>query len=217
MNKILIGFLLAMSATTASAALYNINAVLDGVDAEFGYSGFHFAGDTGIGDDAGDIDNDNNAMTGSELASFSGLVGTGSFDDVSGFFNLVLALNGGGTVTLTNPGTGEGVLVDNPFILDVDFSASDTASLFDTTIVFANGIVCCGGASPAPNSFDGTTMSLWGADFVVGPSPFETVGLTSQIGLDLRLELTAVPVPAAAWLFGSGLLGLVGVARRKSV
>ena len=27
---------------------------------------------------------------------------------------------------------------------------------------------------------------------------------------------TAVPVPAAVWLFGSGLLGLVGVARRKS-
>ena len=25
----------------------------------------------------------------------------------------------------------------------------------------------------------------------------------------------AVPVPAAAWLFGSGLLGLVGIARRK--
>jgi len=28
---------------------------------------------------------------------------------------------------------------------------------------------------------------------------------------------SAVPVPAAAWLFGSGLLGLVGVARRKHV
>ena len=27
--------------------------------------------------------------------------------------------------------------------------------------------------------------------------------------------VTAVPVPAAIWLFGSGLLGLVGVARRK--
>jgi hypothetical protein len=27
--------------------------------------------------------------------------------------------------------------------------------------------------------------------------------------------LTSVPVPAAAWLFGSGLLGLIGVARRK--
>ena len=28
---------------------------------------------------------------------------------------------------------------------------------------------------------------------------------------------TVVPVPAAVWLFGSGLLGLVGVARRKAV
>jgi hypothetical protein len=27
--------------------------------------------------------------------------------------------------------------------------------------------------------------------------------------------LTAIPIPAAAWLFGSGLLGLVGIARRK--
>jgi hypothetical protein len=33
---------------------------------------------------------------------------------------------------------------------------------------------------------------------------------------DASLEVSAVPVPAAVWLFGSGLLGLVGVARRKS-
>jgi len=30
------------------------------------------------------------------------------------------------------------------------------------------------------------------------------------------MDVTAVPVPAAAWLFASGLLGLVGIARRKS-
>jgi len=28
-------------------------------------------------------------------------------------------------------------------------------------------------------------------------------------------EVSAVPVPAAVWLFGSGLIGLVGVVRRK--
>ena len=31
-----------------------------------------------------------------------------------------------------------------------------------------------------------------------------------------NVALSAVPVPAAAWLFGSGLLGLVGVVRRKA-
>jgi len=30
-------------------------------------------------------------------------------------------------------------------------------------------------------------------------------------------SLSAIPVPAAAWLMGSGLLGLVGVARRRKV
>lgn len=30
------------------------------------------------------------------------------------------------------------------------------------------------------------------------------------------VTVSAVPVPAAAWLFGSGLLGLIGVARKKS-
>jgi len=29
-------------------------------------------------------------------------------------------------------------------------------------------------------------------------------------------EVSAVPVPAAVWLFGSGLIGLVGLARRKT-
>lgn len=35
-------------------------------------------------------------------------------------------------------------------------------------------------------------------------------------GRDLsHLSVYAAPIPAAAWLFGSGLLGLVGIARRK--
>lgn len=37
-----------------------------------------------------------------------------------------------------------------------------------------------------------------------------------QNGMLTYTAVNAVPVPAAAWLFGSGLLGLVGVARRKA-
>ena len=32
---------------------------------------------------------------------------------------------------------------------------------------------------------------------------------------DFELKVSSVPVPAAAWLFGSGLIGLIGIARRK--
>ncbi len=35
-------------------------------------------------------------------------------------------------------------------------------------------------------------------------------------GEDMAFELRTVPVPAAVWLFGSGLIGLIGVARRKA-
>jgi hypothetical protein len=33
---------------------------------------------------------------------------------------------------------------------------------------------------------------------------------------DVTFGVSAVPVPAAAWLFGSGLIGLIGIARRKN-
>ena len=36
-------------------------------------------------------------------------------------------------------------------------------------------------------------------------------------GVGSEITINAVPVPAAVWLFGSGLLGLVGMARRRSL
>jgi hypothetical protein len=35
-------------------------------------------------------------------------------------------------------------------------------------------------------------------------------------GVYVNAYITTIPVPAAAWLFGTGLLGLIGVARRKA-
>ena len=32
---------------------------------------------------------------------------------------------------------------------------------------------------------------------------------------EIRIGVAPIPVPAAVWLFGSGLLGLIGIARRK--
>jgi hypothetical protein len=48
--------------------------------------------------------------------------------------------------------------------------------------------------------------SDWGGFFGAGLLETWNINLLSQV---------AVPIPAAAWLFGSGLLGLAAVARRK--
>ena len=55
--------------------------------------------------------------------------------------------------------------------------------------------------------------------FLFDPSPtIDPVTMAqidgNQAGL-LMADASAVPIPAAAWLFGSGLIGMIGVGRRK--
>ncbi len=66
------------------------------------------------------------------------------------------------------------------------------------------------GAFPQDNAnFDVTSLTFLSHD--------ANRTITQNCALDPNISCapSAVPVPAAVWLFGSGLLGLVGVARRK--
>lgn len=54
----------------------------------------------------------------------------------------------------------------------------------------------------------------WGATIASFDFGFSSLGAYSAES-GLTYNSSVVPVPAAAWLFGSGLLGLIGVARRK--
>ena len=44
---------------------------------------------------------------------------------------------------------------------------------------------------------------------------YSSAFVVDAMGVALVRDVSAVPVPAAAWLFGAGMLGLIGVARRK--
>jgi hypothetical protein len=65
----------------------------------------------------------------------------------------------------------------------------------------------------------GSTLELYGvssAGTPAGPVLAYDLGHVSFDGHTLSFTGNAVPLPAAAWLFGSGLLGLLGIGRRRS-
>jgi hypothetical protein len=69
----------------------------------------------------------------------------------------------------------------------------------DITLVFANPL------TPTQSTLLDLNASKWSLGATGTNYSFNSGGVS----------LAAVPVPAAVWLFGSGLLGLISVARRK--
>ncbi len=61
---------------------------------------------------------------------------------------------------------------------------------------------------------NGDSYALYYTATVPAGEPNGYAGFTYE--LSLNGAVSAVPVPAAVWLFGSGLLGLIGIARRKA-
>ena len=130
--------------------------------------------------------------------------------------------------------------------LEIELFGTDPGSLYDQVfvngLVDLNGDSGIGGILDlnlgfAPNLGDGfTILENDGIDLITtaffgleeGASLIEffegqtfTFGITyaGGTGNDIVLNVvsSAVPIPPAVWLFGSGLLGLVGIARRKAV
>jgi len=78
---------------------------------------------------------------------------------------------------------------------------------------FSNGV----GNFVWTDAYGGAYTLDYHATVPVGdPSNFGGVQYSLHLVGNVNAAGPAVPIPAAAWLFGSGLMGLVGIARRKS-
>jgi len=62
-------------------------------------------------------------------------------------------------------------------------------------------------------STDGGTS--WSGDTSVDFMGANSYTVNFSDGSVLEIDVSVIPVPATVWLFGSGLLGLVGIARRR--
>ncbi|MCU7922799.1 MAG: VPLPA-CTERM sorting domain-containing protein [Candidatus Thiodiazotropha sp. (ex Dulcina madagascariensis)] len=61
------------------------------------------------------------------------------------------------------------------------------------------------------------TLNLGQGDYVFTLSGFALNAIDHKINSNYDLSIKAVPLPAAAWLFGSALLGFVSFSRRRKV
>lgn len=101
-----------------------------------------------------------------------------------------------GAATLTAAG-GTGSLIN------VNLTGADAITDIDSSLASLDGLFAIGGYLSTIDSINQEVLFSGTG----GPNFFKSV---------LTIETTVVPVPAAVWLFGSGLLGLVGLARRKA-
>ena len=127
---------------------------------------------------------------------------TGSFDDSLIGGNII---SGSGTIDVSAI-TNLVITVGSQTFTDLDDNGSGLLTIVNGTAI--DGIGSAGFVYAGTNSNTNIFTSNASDDFI---------GNSDVLGVWNGFAMTAVPVPAAVWLFGSGLIGLAGVARRKKV
>lgn len=91
------------------------------------------------------------------------------------------------------------------------FAAADVSSNTADGVGVGDGTLGLDFTLLSGATFDTIISALGSGDLVVGIHAKALGGIADES----ESLVTVVPVPAAVWLFGSGLLGIVGVARRR--
>lgn len=154
------------------------------------------------------------------------LVGVnGSNGDVYSSISLTGSIGADGVYLIADTGTdGTTAIADANLVINFDFQNGPDSILLkqgETTIdalgygEFSAGQFFAGESSSAPDTGDGLSLARVFADVDSNDNSQDFHVLqTPTPGL---VNLSEVPAPAAAWLFGSGMLALAGYTRRRSM
>ncbi|PHQ68810.1 MAG: hypothetical protein COB93_09700 [Sneathiella sp.] len=152
---------------------------------------------------------------------FAGLIDDGTFDGYFTFDDTGLDLNA------MNYNFGASFETN----LEFNYASTGATGSFDETtagvyfLEFDNGSLTNWGMGGNATGINGFVQSTGLLDFRLlspgysGNSFLQTVNAGPQFALREReweaVEVSAVPLPAAIWMFGAGALGLLGLRRRK--
>lgn len=187
--------LLLTSLNAANAATYRIDGFQNFSAQGFGSTLFHEA--TGC-----------NGMCGAYADRATGS-GSGMWDSVTGRINFVMDLVGGGTATAIGNlnttartlGTATGLAGSMNIIIAGSVHGKDGSYDF----AFADA-----SHNPVANWFDNGILGLWGGAGATNSN-------AGALGVDFRIEVAAVPLPAGIILMLSCLGGLALMGRRRAV
>lgn len=206
-----IALLLSMVAGVANASIVRTYAAIDG-------SGMVTFTDIGGNQLQIDIDNtsDNNN------------VGPGGYLNSSVITGLVFdIIDDIGALSVSSFLDGNGVDLSGSYVVELDVNNNITPgnTVVDLSITTTNGVN--GGIYNAANPGSDLNNAVPDIATIIldisDPDPWSLSSIENDFLRMQRvgengegsLKIPGVPVPAAVWLFGSGLLGLVGIARRR--
>jgi hypothetical protein len=161
---------------------------------------------------------------------YDGVLISTSESPTGAFVNEVDAANEGTAISGYHVNVGS--IAEVTTLLELDFTTPVDSMSFDyatpaaagdlqlTVSIYDNSGLIFEGLFPPPGDI---FLSQTGATFYSGHLDFSGLGNITKVDLSIHeatimldnLNFNPVPVPAAVWLFGSGLIGLIGIARRK--
>lgn len=165
-------------------------------------------------------------IIGNMLADWNGNIGVplSTVWDATGMFTAInFGMQSGDVISGSNLKRGGSTIYDvgsatpaSDGLGYIQGAAPLAVTTWNTSTLCTPGDNCIGNA--VSGGWPLTDDGIAGSPMIDGPFPGLNVNFDIGSGNSLTvLNISAVPVPGAVWLFGSGLLGLIGLARRKAV